>query len=277
MKTDSTYIIDLDNMRVPHEYFMRLNKEYNAKCIVFTPIMVKSKVIGVLSTVLKQIPGEELIEFLNLLTNSIAISVDNAKAYETLKKSYLNTVKSLVSVVEAKDEYTESHSIRVAKYASFLASELKYPKSFVEDIWVAGVLHDIGKIGISDSILNKTGTLTKEEYDIIKQHPDIAYKIVSKIGLGENILKAIRHHHERCDGRGYPDMIKGDEIPIMASIISVADAFDAITSNRPYRKSRSMKQGIDEIVLHKGTQFNPIVVDTMEKVFRTNRIFWKNI
>lgn len=273
----STYILDFDNEKYPHSYFERLNKEYNAKCIVFTPIMVKSKVIGVLSIALKQIPNDELIEFIDSLTNSIAISADNAKAYETLKKSYLNTVKSLVSVVEAKDEYTESHSIRVAKYASFLASELKYPKSFVEDIWVAGVLHDIGKIGISDSILNKTGTLTKEEYDIIKQHPDIAYKIASKIGLGENILKAIKHHHERCDGRGYPDMIKGDEIPIMASIISVADAFDAITSNRPYRKSRSMKQGIDEIVLHRGTQFNLIVVDTMEKAFRTKQDILKKI
>ena len=209
------------------------------------------------------------------MTNSIAISADNAKAYETLKKSYLNTVKSLVSVVEAKDEYTKT-IYRVAKYASFLL-RIKVSKNFVEDIWVAGVLHDIGKIGISDSILNKTGTLTKEEYDIIKQHPDIAYKIASKIGLGENILKAIKHHHERCDGRGYPDMIKGDEIPIMASIISVADAFDAITSNRPYRKSRSMKQGIDEIVLHRGTQFNLIVVDTMEKAFRTKQDILKKI
>jgi len=269
VKTGSIYIIDLDNEKVPHEYFMRLNKEHDAKCIVFTPIMVKSKVIGVLSIALKQIPSEELIELLNSLTNSIAIALDNAKAYESLKQSYHKTVQSLVSVVEAKDQYTESHSIRVAKYASFIASELNYPKNFIEDIWVAGLLHDIGKIGISDSILNKPGALTKEEYDIIKQHPEIAYKIVSQIGLRENVLKAIKHHHERCDGKGYPDMIKDDEIPIMASIISVADAFDAITSNRPYRESRSMKQGIDEIIMHRGTQFKPVVAETLEKVFLT--------
>jgi putative nucleotidyltransferase with HDIG domain len=184
-----------------------------------------------------------------------------------LKLSYLKTVQSLVSVVEAKDEYTESHSIRVAKYSSFIASEMNYPKSFIEDIWIAGVLHDIGKIGISDSILNKSSTLTEEEYGIIKQHPDIAYRIVSNIGLKDDILKAIKHHHERYDGKGYPDMVKGEDISIMAAIISVADAFDAITSNRPYRKSRSIMQGINEISTNRGTQFNPEVVQTFEKAF----------
>ena len=261
------HIIDLDKDGSRHSYFKTLNKDYNAKCIVFTPIIVKSKVIGVLSVTLKQLPSDELIELINSLSNSIAIAIDNAKAYDTLKQSYLKTVQSLVSVVEAKDEYTESHSIRVAKYASFIASELNYPKNFIEDIWVAGVLHDVGKIGISDTILNKPGPLTKEEYDIVKQHPEIAFKIVSQIGLGENILKAIKYHHERFDGKGYPAMIKGDEIPIMASIISVADAFDAITSSRPYRKSRNMSQGVDEIVRNKGTQFNSTVTETLERAF----------
>jgi putative nucleotidyltransferase with HDIG domain len=211
------------------------------------------------------------------LANSIAIAIDNAKAYETLKYSYLKTVQSLVSVVEAKDEYTESHSVRVAKYASFIASEMNYTKDFVEDIWVAGVLHDIGKIGISDSILNKVALLTEEEYDVIKQHPEIAYRIVSGIGLGENILKAIKYHHERFDGEGYPDGIKGEEIPIMAAIISVADAFDAITSNRPYRKLRSMREGINEIVANRGTQFNPNVVHTLERMFLIKQEIFKKI
>ena len=142
---------------------------------------------------------------------------------------------------------------------------------------MAGVLHDIGKIGISDSILNKSSMLTEEEYNIIKQHPDIAYRIVSKIGLKEDILKAIKHHHERYDGKGYPDLIKGDEISSMAAIISVADAFDAITSNRPYRKSRSLMQGINEIVNYRGTQFNPIVVQTVEKMFLLKQDIFEKI
>lgn len=262
-----TVVMELREDNIPHNYYEELFKKDEAKCVVFTPIIVKYKAIGVMCITLRQKPKDELIELINSLANNIAIAIDNAKAYETLKHSYLKTVQSLVSVVEAKDEYTESHSIRVAKYSSFIASEMKYPKSFVEDIWVAGVLHDIGKIGINDMILNKTDALTEDEYNIIKLHPDIAYRIVSKIGLKENILGAIRHHHERYDGKGYPDMIKGDDIPIMAAIISVADAFDAITSNRPYRKSRSIMQGINEIATHRGTQFNPAVVQALEKAF----------
>jgi PAS domain S-box-containing protein/putative nucleotidyltransferase with HDIG domain len=260
-------VLELNDDNIPYSYYRELYHNNGARCVMFTPIIVKSKVIGLMSTTLKYKPKEELVELISSLANNIAIAIDNARAYESLKHSYLKTVQSLVSVVEAKDEYTESHSIRVAKYSSFIASEMKLPKSFIEDIWVAGVLHDIGKIGISDMILNKSDFLTTEEYDIIKQHPDIAYRIVSKIGLGEDIVKAIRYHHERYDGKGYPDMLKGEEIPVMAAIISVADAFDAITSNRPYRKSRSLMQGINEITTHRGTQFNPAVVQVMEKAF----------
>lgn len=262
-----TIILEFQDDNIPYSYYKELYESNEAKCAIFTPIMVKSRVIGVMCTVLKQKPETELVELISSLSNNIAIAIDNAKAYESLKLSYLKTVQILVSVVEAKDEYTESHSIRVAKYSSFMASEMNYPKSFTEDIWIAGVLHDIGKIGISDSILNKNSSLTEEEYGIIKQHPDIAHRIVSNIGLREDILKAIKHHHERYDGKGYPDMIQGEEIPIMSAIISVADAFDAITSNRPYRKSRSIMQGINEIMTNRGTQFNPMVVQTFEKLF----------
>ncbi|MHB1393753.1 MAG: HD domain-containing phosphohydrolase [Clostridia bacterium] len=272
-----TVIMELQEDNIPYSYYEELYKKDEARCVVFTPIMVKSTVIGVMCTTLKHKPKNELIELISSLSNNIAIAIDNARAYEFLKHSYLKTVQSLVSVVEAKDVYTESHSIRVAKYSSFIASEMGYPKSFIEDIWVAGVLHDIGKIGISDSILNKSSSLTEEEYNIIKQHPDIAYRIVSKIGLGEVILKAIKHHHERYDGKGYPDKIKGDEISIMAAIISVADAFDAITSNRPYRKSRSIMQGINEIVTYRGTQFSPAVVQTLEKAFLLKQEIFKKI
>lgn len=270
-------VFELQDNNIPYEYYRALYRENGAKCVVFTPITVKAKVIGLLCTTLEEIPKKELVELISSLSNNIAIAIDNARAYETLKHSYLKTVQSLVSVVEAKDEYTESHSIRVAKYSAFIAKEMNFPKSFIEDIWVAGVLHDIGKIGINDSILNKAGPLTKDEYNAIKQHPDIAYRIVSKIGLGENILKAIKHHHERHDGKGYPDMIKGEDISIMAAIISVSDAFDAITSNRPYRKSRSISQGINEIVANRGTQFNPSVVQAFETAFLMKREIFQKI
>lgn len=263
-----TVVLPLQENDIPYPYYQELYEEDGARYVVFTPIMVKSKVIGVICNTLRFEPNEELNELISSLANNIAIAIDNARAYEYLKLSYLRTVQGLVYVVEARDEYTESHSIRVAKYASFIASELNYPRSFIEDIWIAGVLHDIGKIGIRDSILNKADMLTEEEYDIIKQHPDIAYRIVSNIGLREDILMAIKYHHERYDGKGYPYGIKGDEIPIMAAIISVADAFDAITSSRPYRESRSIIQGISEIYEHSGTQFNPLLVKTLEQMFQ---------
>ncbi|HYE09425.1 MAG TPA: HD domain-containing phosphohydrolase [Patescibacteria group bacterium] len=270
-------VLDLREDNTPFSYYRELYLKHEARYVVFTPIIVKSEAIGLMSITLKNKPKDELIELISSLSNNIAIAIDNAKAYESLKHSYLKTVQSLVSVVEAKDEYTESHSIRVAKYSSFIASEMGNSKSFIEDIWVAGVLHDIGKIGISDSILNKASMLTEEEYNVIKQHPDIAYKIVSKIGLKDDILKAIKHHHERYDGKGYPDMIKGDEISAMAAIISVADAFDAITSNRPYRKSRSLMQGINEIVTYRGTQFDPAVVQTLERMFLLKQEIFERI
>jgi len=277
IKKKSIIVLDLREDNTPYSYYRELYLKNDARYVVFTPIIVKSEVIGLMSITLEHKPKDELIELISSLSNNIAIAIDNARAYESLKHSYLKTVQSLVSVVEAKDEYTESHSIRVAKYSSFIASEMDFPKSFIEDIWVAGVLHDIGKIGISDSILNKNGMLTEEEYNIIKQHPDIAYKIVSKIGLKDDILMAIKHHHERYDGKGYPDMIDGNEISIMAAIISVADAFDAITSNRPYRKSRSLMQGVSEIGTYRGTQFNPIVVQTFEKMFLLKQAIFEKI
>lgn len=271
-------IVEFENEEsIPYEYYKMLYNENGAKCVVFTPIMIKAKVIGILCATLKEKPERDLVELIGSLANNIAIAIDNAKAYETLKHSYMKTVQSLVSVVEAKDVYTESHSIRVAKYSSFIAGEMGFDKGFIEDIWVAGVLHDIGKIGISDSILNKAGLLTDEEYNAIKQHPAIAYKIVSKIGLGDNILKAIKHHHERYDGRGYPDRIKDDEISIMAAIISVADAFDAMTSNRPYKEPRSISQGINEIAANRGTQFHPRVAQAFETAYLLKREVFEKI
>lgn len=187
---------------------------------------------------------------------------------DNLRNAFKKTVQGLISAVEAKDLYTESHSIRVANYSVALAEKMGYGIRMKEDLWIAGVLHDIGKIGITDVILNKVGKLTDEEYKEIKQHPVIACKMLARIDLSREIMEAIRYHHERCDGKGYPDCLSAKEIPQMASIISVADAFDAITSTRAYRKSRTLSEGIDEIVANAGTQFNIEVVSAMIKLFK---------
>ena len=240
------FIIEyIDEEMLPNDYNKMLYREEGARYTLFTSLVAHGRDIGLMSTILTIKPSAELIELLASIGNSIALSIDNAKAYENVKTSYLKTVQSLVSTIEAKDMYTESHSIRVAKYATFIAREMNMSKSDVEDIWIAGVLHDIGKIGISDSILNKKERLTYEEYQLVKQHPTIAYRIISNIGLDQGIMKAVKHHHERYDGKGYPDGLNGENIDMLSCIISVADAFDAITSERSYKKSKSLKEGIE--------------------------------
>jgi len=256
---------------LPSEYFKILYREEGYRFTLFNPIIAHDKPIGLISTILKNKPSEELIELITSMGNSIGLSIDNAKAYENVKASYLKTVQSLVSAIEAKDMYTESHSVRVAKYAAFIAAEMQLDKAFLEDIWVAGVLHDIGKIGISDSILNKQDKLTDEEYQLVKQHPDIAYKILSNIGLEQRIMEAVRHHHERFDGKGYPDGLQGEAINLMAAIISVADAFDAITSERSYKKPKSLEEGMEELYLWKGKQFDPMVVNVFGEAFSSKK------
>ena len=187
-----------------------------------------------------------------------------------LRSAFKKTVQGLISAVEAKDLYTESHSIRVANYSVVIAEKMGYSTRKKEDLWIAGVLHDIGKIGITDLILNKVGKLTQKEYNEIKQHPVIACKMLSKIDLSREIMEAIRYHHEKFDGSGYPDNLPGKEIPEMAAIISVADAFDAITSTRAYRESRTLEEGIDEIVSNAGTQFKIEVVSALLNLYNEN-------
>jgi PAS domain S-box-containing protein/putative nucleotidyltransferase with HDIG domain len=256
-----------DEDMLPNDYYKMLYREEGARYTLFISLEAHGRDIGLMSTILMTKPSKELIELLASLGNSIALSIDNAKAYENVKYSYLKTVQSLVSTIEAKDMYTESHSIRVAKYATLIAKELNMDKSDLEDIWVAGVLHDIGKIGISDTILNKKDRLTNEEYQLVKQHPTIAYKIISQIGLNQGIMQAVKHHHERYDGTGYPDGLDGENIDLLSCIISVADAFDAITSERSYKQSKSLMEGIEELNECKGTQFSPLVVDVFSKAY----------
>lgn len=272
IESQKHFLLELESEELAsNEYFKQLYRAEEARFILFTPLVAHDKNIGLMSTVLRNRPERELLDLITSIGNSIALSIDNANTYEKLKGAYLKTVQSLVSIIEAKDMYTESHSVRVAQYATFIAAELNMDKADIENIWVAGVLHDIGKIGISDAILNKKERLTLEEYEVVKQHPSIAYKILSNIGLEPNIMNAIRHHHERYDGRGYPDGLEGDNIELMASIISVADSFDAITSDRSYKKAKTMEEGIQELVACKGTQFHPDVVDIFSRAFKNKR------
>lgn len=179
------------------------------------------------------------------------------KLYIDMRNLYLSTIQALNKTIEAKDSYTSGHAARVEEYAVELAEAYKLPYDSIQNIKTASILHDIGKIGINDSILNKATKLSKEEYQLIMQHPGIGAEIISKVDFLKDITGIIKHHHERYDGMGYPDGLSGKDIPIEACILTIADSFDAMTTDRPYRMALTHDQALEEIRRNAGTQFHP--------------------
>ena len=178
-----------------------------------------------------------------------------------IRASFLNAVTSLAYALEAKDRYTSGHSQRVAETSVSTAKELGMPRDSIEKIRLAGLIHDIGKIGVRESVLNKPGKLTDEEFQHIQYHCEKGEHILNPIVEDEEILKAVRHHNERYDGKGYPDRLKGKQIPLGARILAVADTYDAMTSERPYREAMSDETACAEIKRCKDTQFDLKVAD----------------
>ena len=179
------------------------------------------------------------------------------KQYTNLRETYLDTIKAFNKLTEAKDTYTGHHASRVESYAVALARYINLPENKIENVRMAALLHDIGKIGISDLVLKKTSALTEEEYEQIKQHPTIGADIIQSVHFLKDVSAIIRHHHERYDGKGYPDHLVGDAISNESSILALADVYDAITSTRSYRNPVTLDEAINEITKNAGTQFNP--------------------
>ncbi len=180
---------------------------------------------------------------------------------EELRSTFIGAVQSLAEALEAKDPYTHGHSKRVTEIAVTLARELGLPGEEQDRIRLAGLVHDIGKIGVPEEILHKPGKLTDEEFEYIKDHPTIGVRILQPIIRDPEVLAIVRHHHESLDGSGYPSGISGDAIPLGSRLMTVADAFDAMTSNRPYRDALTPEEARFQIIKFKGVQFDPDVVD----------------
>ncbi|MFQ5514261.1 MAG: HD domain-containing phosphohydrolase [Myxococcota bacterium] len=190
-----------------------------------------------------------------------------------LREGYVSTVRALVAAVDAKDSYTRGHSERVGVYASRIACELGCKAEFIERIYLAGLLHDIGKIGIPDAIITKPSTLTEEEYEEIKKHPEIGARILAPVSFLADVAPCVRHHHEWYDGskRGYPDRLRGDRIPYASRIILVADTIEAMTSDRPYRRALPVSRVIDELYRFAGSQFDPRIVEAALSLLEVER------
>lgn len=202
--------------------------------------------------------GIKAIEQMNMIKT---INEELRDTNEKLEKAYLESIQTLRYTVEAKDPYTRGHSDRVAEYSELIGKYLNLPEEELHKLKIGGLFHDIGKIGVPDSILLKTSKLTDDEYSEIKNHPSIGSHILSNASLFKDIMPIVKHHHERYDGHGYPGKLVGENIPYLARIATVADSFDAMTSKRTYRDSLPLDIVKQEIEKNKATQFDPKITD----------------
>lgn len=238
------------------------------------PLRIRGEPFGLLMAFHKEgsaLLSSEETRLFDFLVRKASLAVENMALYESLISNFYGILKSLVNALEAKDLYTGKHSERVTRYAGEVARKMGCTGAQLESVRTVGYLHDIGKIGIQDSILNKPGSLTPEEYELVKKHPEIGEAIVSELGLTPEERSIIRHHHERWDGKGYPDGLAGEEIPLLARIVSIVDAFDAMTSIRAYRQAMSRDDSICELLRNRGKQFDPAALDAFIELMKSTQ------
>lgn len=249
---------------------------YERKSLICVPLMVKDEIIGTISVVNKtdnsQFSSDEL-EMLTTIAAQAAIAIKNATLYEEQQQTYLNTIQALVSAIEASDSYTKGHSERVTRYSVEIGKRLSLSSDRLQILERAAILHDIGKIGIDLSLLHKQGKLSSSDIHELQQHPLIGMKILEPIEFLLDVRICIGQHHERYDGMGYPYRIKNSDQLLESRILSVADAFDAMTSDRPYRKALPLDVAIAELIDNSGTQFDPAIVDVFTSVLEEGSLF----
>ena len=224
------------------------------------------------------------ISFLNILASDVVMAIQNTNLFEDMtaqlkknKQLLLNTVKTLATVLDIKNAYTHGHAERVMKYSLILMEYLpknilKKYKNFEDTLKISSLFHDIGKVGIPEDILNKSGKLTEEEFALIKKHPAMGSEILEPIKEFYEVSLGVKYHHERYDGNGYPYKLAGSNIPLIASIISVADCYDAMLNDRPYRKGLAKNIVVTEIITNKNKQFSPVAVDAFIKAVQDNKM-----
>lgn len=236
---------------------------HSERSFILAPLKIRNNVFGVLSLSRRK-NGVEFtstdLSYILSLTRRASLNLENNLLYESTYANLMNAFKSMAASIQARDHYTESHSIRVTKLSIQIGEAMGCHADDIESLKIAGMLHDIGKIAVPDNVLLKPGRLTLEEYNIIKQHPLTGEAIMKPIMLFDKESIIIRHHHERWDGHGYPDGIAGNAIPLLSRIMAVADSFDAMTNNRPYREAMKIERAVKELQENAGLQFDKDVV-----------------
>lgn len=234
------------------------------------PLLIEGQLFGALEVITPVSLGDEQENKISYLLQRAGERMENVALYEGLYDNVLSTLNSMAKVIDARDPYTSQHSTRVTTLSLNLGKKVGLSSEDMDSLLSAASLHDIGKVGIPDHILLKPDRLTDEEYLEIQKHPDLGADIIQPIIPMRNEAKIIRHHHERYDGRGYPARIGGEEIPLLSRIIALADSYDAMTSDRPYRKGLPVQKAVDEIIRCKGSQFDPRIADIFVDQLKTD-------
>ncbi len=242
--------------------------------MISVPLRTKDKLIGVLQALNKR---DELfdsrdMELLTALSNQVAVAIENARLYGELRETFYATVHALAETIEKRDPYTAGHTKRVMSYSLAIGRTMGLSKDEITNLKLAAILHDIGKIGIRDNVLLKDEKLNSDEFNTIMMHTMYGAEILNHVKQLKNVVPGVKGHHEKYDGSGYPDRLKGEEIPVTARIIAVADTFDAMTTDRPYRKGLSFDAAFDELKKHAQEQFDPKVVEAFFRAYREMEI-----
>ena len=249
----------------PRYIYRQYALKEGVRSLLSVPLMAGNKTRGTLSVYFKRrrVFSEEETQFFQILASYLSLAIEVIELQTDLHVNYLGTIHGYIVALEAKDYYTRGHSERVAKYAVAIGKDLNLPSGQVQLLREASLLHDIGKLVVDTKILNKPGRLTEEEFAVVKKHPIIGERILKPLKLLEPFLSPIRHHHERVDGKGYPDGLTKDELSLIVSIVAVADAYDAMTSARPYRDALGRDETLRELEIGTDTQFDGRVVQAL--------------
>jgi len=237
---------------------------FRTRNMICVPVRSRDRVIGVLQAInKKQGRFDELDrDGLSALASQVAVAVENAALYQELREAFHQTAAALAETIEKRDPYTGGHTQRVMRYSLATARAMGMTGNELEDLKLAAILHDIGKIGIRDSILLKNDRLDSEETLVMNRHSEFGAEILRHVKKLRGVIPGVRGHHEKLDGTGYPDRLSGDEVPLIARIIAVADTFDAMTTDRPYRRAMSAEAAFAELRRHAGSQFDGDVVES---------------
>lgn len=233
------------------------------KNIICTPVKSKDKIIGVLEGINKNKGrfDDDDLKLINSLANYVAVAIENARLFEDLRNTFHTTAVALAETIELRDPYTGGHTQRVKDYSVMIGHQMGLNEDEIESLKLAAIFHDIGKIGVRDNVLHKNGRLDPDELAHMNKHSDYGADLLKKVPQLKNIIPGIRGHHERYDGNGYPEKLKNGNIPLIARIITVADTFDAMTTDRPYRKGLTTEVAIEELTKHSGAQFDPEIAE----------------